>query len=187
MVFFTVKRNVYEFFSLSKLNLNISTCPGFSRRVLFPINISLLLRFSLYFLFSLREEVQRHVSVDPRPWIWSMGTKKGQHMRCLYMKEEGTPSGQGSKRKQKHLQNRTRSEIFIYLQSHYFYICRCGDLGQIPLRLLVSPKETSVWLTTRTQKDRGGWGWLTWEVCKRKIATLTSPSLDLPISRLVSG
>ena len=90
------------------------------RRVLYPINVSLLFRLSLYLIFSLRKKVHRHISVDPRPSVWIMSTKKGQHMHCLCMNEEVTPSGQSTKGKQKHLQNRTRSEIFIYLQSHYF-------------------------------------------------------------------
>lgn len=80
------------------------------RRVIYPTNVSLLFRLSLYFK---KEKVHRHISVDPRPSGWIMSTKKGQHMHCLCMNEELTPSGQSTKRKQKHLQNRTRSEIFI--------------------------------------------------------------------------
>ena len=100
------------------------------------------MELSLYFIFSLRKKVHRHISVGPRPSIWIMSMKKGRYMHCLCMNEEVTPSGQSTKRKQKHLQNRTRSEIFIYLQSHYFWICWCGYLGQIPLSLLVTPKGT---------------------------------------------
>lgn len=80
------------------------------RRVIYPTNVSLLFRLSLYFK---KEKVHRHISVDPRPSGWIVSTKKGQHRHCLCMNEEMTPSGQSTKRKQaSSKQNKVRNLYF---------------------------------------------------------------------------